>query len=745
MSGPHAPSPNWGRASVFAVCAALLTFCAALAIFSTFMFYDDEGYVLISLRNYAEHGGLYREVYTQYGPFPFFLYHLLHLGGLPFTHVAGRLVTLVAWTGTALACAAVVWQVTRSFFTMLAVLAGTFVYLWVMVSEPAHPGGLITLLVAVAAVIGYRCLAHGQSTRWALLAGAYGGALVLTKINVGGFFVLAALAWISLHHPSARLRYWAPFIVAAGGILLPIALMRPMLGASWAQTYVLIFATTAIAAAVATSRGTTAASGRTLGWVVAGGIATGLTIVGTVLLRDSSPADLVAGVILNPLRHPTAFSLGYTWPAGSAVWALLSVLLLVAAVFAVRTLPRPVATAIAGMRLAAAGGLAYALLTFPTLSPDRLVFGFGAPCLWFFLWPLPGAHAAHRPAYAWVAWLWLGQYLHAYPVAGSQIAWGTFLALPLVAIGSHEALTWLIKQYRSPSALIPRPVFVAGQCLLAALALGLGGRFAAFGQRYLEGSDLGLPGAEIIRLPSEASAIFRILTVNANAYGDLLYSEPGMFSLNLWSGLPTPTLANATHWFSLLDQGKQQEIAAKLEAHPKACVIVQREHMEYLAKRRFAPSGPLHDYIAEHYTVAFRLDDFEFRVRRGRQIEALHLGKIDLLSAIPGQPNTVLRLRLVAPQGITVDRIELSAPRIPGSATLSFSAANARLELAPIGPDGAPIGSKQATGWPFHFTGTIDLAVHYDRFAQPHPYAGSLIRLFDPERVEVALARLAER
>ena len=27
----------------------------------------------------------------------------------------------------------------------------------------------------------------------------------------------------------------------------------------------------------------------------------------------------------------------------------------------------------------------------------------------------------------------LGQYLHTFPVAGSQIAWGTFLALPLVA------------------------------------------------------------------------------------------------------------------------------------------------------------------------------------------------------------------------------------------------------------------------------------------------------------------------
>ncbi|MBX3751637.1 MAG: hypothetical protein KF897_16280, partial [Opitutaceae bacterium] len=236
MTAPRASSPGWWRAPVFAVCAALLCFSAALAMFSAFMFYDDEGYVLLSLRNYAEHGGLYREVYTQYGPFPFVLYHLLHLAGLPFTHVAGRLVTLAAWAGVALGCAAVVWQAARSFLTTLAVLAGAFLYLWIMVSEPTHPGSLIALLVALAAVLGYRCLARGRNEAWAALVGAIAGALVLTKINVGGFVVLAALAWIALHHTSAGLRRWAPWGVAAGGVLVPLALMRPVLGLDWVQT-----------------------------------------------------------------------------------------------------------------------------------------------------------------------------------------------------------------------------------------------------------------------------------------------------------------------------------------------------------------------------------------------------------------------------------------------------------------------------------------------------------------------------
>lgn len=737
MTGPRISSPGWWRAPAFAAWTVLLAFIAALAMFSAFMFYDDEGYVLISLRNYAEHGQLYREVYTQYGPFPFVLYHLLHLAGLPFTHVAGRLVTLLAWTGAAVGCGAVVWAVTRSLLTTLAVLAGAFLYLWVMVSEPTHPGGLIALLAAVAAVGGYRLLARGRHEAWAVVIGAVAAALVLTKINVGGFVVLSALAWIALHHAAPAVRRWAPLAVAAGGILLPLVLMRPMLSLAWVQAYGLIFALAAVTAAAATARGATAAaSGRTLGWALAGGTALTIAVIGTVLLRDTTLGDIVTGVILNPLRHPAAFNLRYVWPAGAAGWALGSTLLLGIAFVVARRAPSAVATGIAALRLAVAAGLVLALLAFPAASPDRMVFGFGAPCLWLYLWPLPGAHAAHRPAYAWMAWLWLGQFLHAFPVAGSQIAWGTFLALPLVAIGAHEAVTWLFKQHRSPSALIPRPLFVAAQGLLAALALGLGWRFASLGQRYLEGSDLGLPGAEIMRLPSESSALFRLLAANAAAHGDVLFSEPGMYSLNLWSGRPTPTLANTTHWFSLLNADQQHAIIRVLAAHPDACLIRQRDHIDFLTRRSFAPAGPLHDYVTAEFEPAFTLDDFEFCVRKGRRIEPLLLGCFGLISDVPGQPNTALRLRVPVPRAVRVSRVELTAPQVPGAPALVFDAANARVEVE------TP-GSGRQAGWPFALAGTADITIGFDRFALPRPVAGGLITLYGDDGTAVALARLA--
>ena len=44
---------GWLTTLVFSVACAGLVAAAAFVMFSAFMFYDDEGYILLSLRNYA--------------------------------------------------------------------------------------------------------------------------------------------------------------------------------------------------------------------------------------------------------------------------------------------------------------------------------------------------------------------------------------------------------------------------------------------------------------------------------------------------------------------------------------------------------------------------------------------------------------------------------------------------------------------------------------------------------------------
>lgn len=747
MTEPHPATGTAGWPTLIAALAATaLATAAGLVMFSAFMYYDDEGYVLMSLRSFAEHGGLYRDVFSQYGPFPYVLHAALHKLGVPFTHAAGRLLTLAAWSGAAILAAALVRHATRSLPATLASLAATFAYLWIMASEPSHPGGLITLITAIMAAAGYWLLARGRVAGWAILTGAAVASLVLTKINVGGLAGLSAAAWMLLHARNPTIRRWAPGLLIAGMVALPLALMRPLLETGWVQTYALIFGLSGISIVLAVRPAGTPQVGRqAVSWGVGTGAAIAALVVGTTLARGTTLAELIHGILIRPLQQPTSFSLRYLWPPGTIVAAFGSLLLCVTcSVFRHRG-SRTADRLVAGLRLAAGVGVATAMIQFPALSPDRLLFGYGAPALWLFLWPLPSETPPLVSARAWVGLLLLGQFLHAFPVAGSQIAWGTFLILPLAAIGTIQAAQWFAGRDSSP---VPWHLpFAALNVGLVLVTLWLGFGLTQVAARYREGSDLDLRGAGPLRLPSDSVALYRILSLNAEAHGAILFSEPGMFSFNLWSNVRTPTLGNVTHWFSLLNRSEQQRIIDVLEAEPRACVIVQRTHIEFLRQRGFAPAGALHDYIASHFSPVFSLDGFEFCVRNGREVSPLMLGAMRIQRddvAAPGQANTRLELRALLPPGRTVARIEvLSVPGSSGEA-LVLDEANARVEATPTDFAGRPVAAPQNLPWPLRLDGPATLHVHFDRHAGPRPIAGALITFRGPEGEEVALARLKQ-
>src|SRR5882757_9062437 len=105
-------------------------------LFSNFAVYDDEGYILISAREYFAHGGLYETVYSQYGPaFYVFLDLIQHALGSPISHTVARLLTLTAWLGTGTACALIVWRHTAAIGLALFTLAATFLYLYFVIDE----------------------------------------------------------------------------------------------------------------------------------------------------------------------------------------------------------------------------------------------------------------------------------------------------------------------------------------------------------------------------------------------------------------------------------------------------------------------------------------------------------------------------------------------------------------------------------------------------------------------------------
>ncbi len=74
-----------------------------------------------------------------------------------------------------------------------------------------------------------------------------------------------------------------------------------------------------------------------------------------------------------------------------------------------------------------------------------------------------------------------------------------------------------------------------------------------------------------------------------------------MYSYNLWSGVPTPTGRNATHWFWLLDATAQGEIVDRLRAAPRTAVITSTALDEFLGKINISMKGPLQSFFLEHY------------------------------------------------------------------------------------------------------------------------------------------------
>jgi hypothetical protein len=636
--------------------AAVLAVTAYWLLFTVFMTYDDEGYVLVSLANYSAHGGLYAEVYSQYGPFFYVFHDALHrLFGHDFTNTTGRLFTLVCWLTAAGGAAQLVWRQTRSAALAGFTLGLTFFHLWLLVSEPMHPGGLIVALVAGAAWLGARQIAHRNMTGLAVTAGLVGAALLLTKVNVGVFFLAAAGVWFAANLKPAGLAGALTLLGAALLVLLPVVLMRAQLGDAWGRNFAGLSIVASLGMMGVAWRDRQPLTTWRDAWWGAGALALlGAAVVGVVSLRGTPMHDLLEGVILGPLRHPGVYHFAPVWLPGAALAGGVSLLLagLVRAGFGPR-----LSWLLLGLRLVVIIVYSLACLECLPFSAYKFTMTFAVPLAWIFAVRLaPDGPVDDEPGAApWIGLLLVLQYLHAFPVAGSQVAWGTFLIVPLLALGLHDTQRFISARQRTDLSVLLG-------LLALGLAIGAAGRMASLGwHRYAESRPLRLPGAASLRLPENFSSTLRVMATNATAHGDLLFTLPGLNSFYGWTGLPSPTLANTTHWFSLLTPVQQDEIAAALTRSERPVLIVQRGLLDFLAGENFTTASPLQRYLLKNFTRVFSVDQYEFWVRRGRVVAPLATaGQLRLATSQPGESPAKLELVVTLPATARIARIELA-------------------------------------------------------------------------------------
>lgn len=586
-----------------------------------FMVYDDEGYVLWSLRHYTAEGGLYTRVYSQYGPFFYLAYDALHrVTGWAFTNDNARWITLGFWLAASGFAGAAAAELTRNWLARAAATLLTFAALSVMSSEPGHPGGSLALLSALGAWWGVRTLGREDARGFVIGAALIGAAMLLIKINVGLFFLIAAASWIALHtrNVPARAIEW---LVLLGCVVSPLLLMRAQLGVPGFAQFGLVFAAGATALVLALRRAPRDplhAPGDGV-WFVAVAAGTAAAIAALVVARGTSWRDLIHGVVIAPLNQPMAYAFPPRWQPAASVLALAG-LGLAALLCARRDWSPAIRRGVAGARLLALAAGAWWARDAIEHTTGAFFFHYGVALAWLFAVPLQPTATPLQRARLWLAWVFVWQTLHAFPVAGSQIGWGSLLGAALFAVGSWEAVEELAGGGRRRRWAL--------HAVVLALATLPAGSLARTGWLYRQHSTpLALPGAKRLRLPLHLALTARALVRNVHLHGATLFSHPGMFSFNLWSGHPTPTAANVTVWSTLLSDAQQDAIREKLAADPRAVVIGQQYVLTHLIERGFAPRGPLNAYLVENFAPAFRLDTYVFWTKRGRAIAPVGTAK----------------------------------------------------------------------------------------------------------------------
>jgi hypothetical protein len=710
-------------------------------LFSYFAGYDDEGYILISARENWQHGGLYTSVYSQYGPAFYVLTDLVQLVlGTSLNHTVGRLLTLGLWLGTALICGALVWRQSRSTSLTAFTLAATFLYLHFTPDEAFHPGTLLIFLLAGSMDIFSRRAGSDSWQRAALMAGAIGAFLTLIKINVGVFYLLALGSWGLLYASADWLRRAAVFAVPPLLLLAGAALMQSRWDEGWVGIYLAVFGVGAITI-VATIRGEALLRAGDLGWLVAAGSAVTLAVLGVTLLRGTTPLGLLEGILLEPLRHSSSYSYPVDWRPGT-VFAAMSSLALVAAVrwLARHHSPARADTLIVCFRL---GQLVALLVAFGLLMEARVigaVFSYIVPFLW--AWVIPLQRIQQTPASnrlrGLLALMVLLQFLQAFPIGGIQEVWGTFLFIPLIGLGLHDVRRWL--SAGEWGAFWQRPLIgrIGGVALLGVVAAKTTATALEGHHNYSERAALALPGAELLHLPEAQRTAYRILALNAVVHADMLYSLPGMFSFNLWTGLPTPTRKNTTVWFTLLNTEEQKQIMAALEAAENPCIIVEERLVDLTQQINVPIQGVLRDYLFSHFVPVFRLDGFAFMIRKGRAISPLGIAALNPLSE-PDENghDTELAFQIVSNGPIgSIEARDLDAPPNPDLAGRSLKGSVSATAIDRSGRARAP---TTVSNFPVQLAGLTAVSLRFKQSV--NPAANPVFYVRSPDGVIIAEVR----
>ena len=609
----------------FAVVTVLLALIAHPKMFNGFSVYDDEGYMLTALKSFVNHGHLYDDVFTQYGPFYYdFWGGFFSLFGIGVTHDSGRTVVMVLWVLSSLVFGLSILRLTGSILLGLGTQILTFAALEVLINEPMHPVSSIALMLALIVAIS-TFVGSGRS-RWAMgLLGAVIAALVLTKINVGVFAVVSLALACAVSYQQFWGRRWPRIVVEVVFVAIPVLLMASKFDEGWARHYSVHVFATALAVVIALRAVRPAQRQiRELRWLVVGFLAIVVVSCLGVIATGTSIHGLIEGVIRQPLRQSDAFTLPMLLSKRLYAFDLISVGGALAFLYASRRRVEhgPVWVAL-GSVFAILVGLLMAFSVVGQLLPfnDRGLTGYELsmlPFVWVALATTSPEEQEGRFAFARILLPALAalQGLHGYPVAGSQTLLSVVLVVPVGALCVGNGVRGLSRL----TAADPDRLALIG--FGAVVVVVLGWFVAATYVRdplkqsrgaYHTGYELNLPGSHSIHLgnPEEVELYENIShAIDENCKATQM--EPGMDSFYLWSGQEPPSLT-ATGWETLFDDERQEQVIKDLDPIEGLCLLRNKER----AAGWGLGEGPLVKYLEGGFTLIGKWDEYELLRREG--------------------------------------------------------------------------------------------------------------------------------
>ncbi len=595
-------------------------------MFSGFANYDDEGYMLTALHSFLRHGSLYDKVFTQYGPFYYeFWGTIFSVFGIPVTHDGGRSVTLVVWVLCSLTFGLATARMTGSWLIGLATQVVVFSSLVTLVNEPMHPGGIIVLLLTC--IVAISCAVRAKPSPIAM--GALGGAvaaLIMVKINVGGFALIALALVCAVTYAPLINRRWIRPALETVFVVLPFFLMTTKLDEAWGRQYAVHVAASALCVVlVLRARENRRRDPIELRWLIGGLVAVAAFSCVAVLGSGTSVHGLIDGVIRQPLRQADAFTIAFIMDKKAFLFDAVGLCGALGFWYVGRN--RKGEGAWTGNAIAVASiliGLELALTPWGKTIPfDATMVGYPLsllPFVWVALIPAPGdPRDATSFARLLLPPLAVFQGLHAFPVAGSQLLWSSFLMVPVGAICVANGIAGLqsgVSEQRERRALAMAGL-AAALILLGFIAnQGLRLPLRDEGNRYDALVSLNLPGAEKVHLEPSEVELYGNITRLINESCDSFVMLPGMDSFYVWTQQEPPTGLTATGWSTLFDGAHQRQAIAEIESDKNLCLL-ENGGLAVAWTGGRTPEGPLVDYMRREFHPYASVGDYNLLKKGG--------------------------------------------------------------------------------------------------------------------------------